>query len=222
MRLRASGVFLLVALAALGGAHLVGAAQPVGVERPGQQAVDGDAVAHRDARHAGHEAGQAGARAVAQPQDVDRRLHRARGDVHDTAEAAFHHAVDRRLDEFDRRQHVGVDRLDPGVAVPVAEIAGRRAAGIVDDDVGLGTGGQHLPASVIGRDVDRNGRHLDAGLLADLLGGRLELALGARVDHEIDAFVRQRHGTALAQALAGRAHDRLAAPDAHIHRSLPS
>src|SRR5262249_21621932 len=110
---------------------------------------------------------------------------------------------------------------DPGVAVPVAEVAGRRAAGVVDDDVGRGTGRQHLLAAFFGRDVDRDRRHLYAGLLADLLGGRLELALGARVDHQIDAFVRQRHGAALAQALARRAHDRLAALDAHIHLPAP-
>ena len=78
------------------------------------------------------------ARAVGQAEDVDRRLHRRRRDVDDAAELARDHAVDRRLDELDRRQHVGVERADPRVAVPVAEIAGRRAAGVVDQDVGLG------------------------------------------------------------------------------------
>ena len=38
------------------------------------------------AREAGDEAGQARARAVGQAEDVDRRLHRARGDVDDAAE----------------------------------------------------------------------------------------------------------------------------------------
>src|SRR5437773_1228434 len=206
-------VFLLVALAALGGARFVGAAQPVGVERAGQQAVDGDAVAHGDAGDAGHEAGQPAARTVAQAQDVDRRLHRARGDVHDAPEAALHHAVDRRFDELDGRQHVGVDRLDPVVAGPLAEVAGRRAAGVVDANVGLRTGGEHLLAAGVGRDVDGDSRHLDAGLLADFLSRRLELGLGARVDHEIDAFLRQRHGATLAQSLARRTDDRLAALD---------
>src|SRR5215211_7697875 len=58
----------LVALAALGGAGLVGAAQAVGVEGTRQQAVDGHAMTHRDARHAGNEAGEAAPRAVAQAQ----------------------------------------------------------------------------------------------------------------------------------------------------------
>jgi len=75
------------------------------------------------------------------------------------------------------RQHVGVDRLDPVVALPVAEIARRRSARVVDDDVGLRTGGEHLLAAGVGRDVDGDRRHLHAGLLADLLRRRLELAL---------------------------------------------
>jgi hypothetical protein len=33
-------------------------------------------------------------------------------------------AVHRRLDQFDRRQHVGVDRLDPVVTGPVAKSPG--------------------------------------------------------------------------------------------------
>src|SRR6185312_14371457 len=82
-------------------------------------------------------------------------------------EAALHHAVDRRLDELDRRQHVGIERLDPVVAVPVAEVARRRAAGIVDDDVGLGARRQHLLAALVGRHVDGDRRHLHAVLLAD-------------------------------------------------------
>jgi hypothetical protein len=42
----------------------------------------------------------------------------------------------------------------PRFFVPSAEIAGRRATRIVDDDVGLGTGCQYLLAAVLGRDVD--------------------------------------------------------------------
>src|SRR5262249_22814352 len=140
----------------------------------------------------------------------------------DAAEAPLHHAVDRYLDELDGCEHVGVDRLDPVVAAPVAEVAGRRAAGVVDDDVGFGTGGQHLLAAGVGGDVDGDGSDLHAGLLADLLGRRLELGFGARIDHEVDAFARQRHGAALAQSLARRADDRLAALDTHVHRLLPN
>jgi hypothetical protein len=53
------------------------ALEAIGVEGAGQQVVDGHAL-RRDgrARHAGHEAGEAAARAVGEAQDVDRRLHR--------------------------------------------------------------------------------------------------------------------------------------------------
>ena len=59
----------------LGGADR-GRAQPVGVERPGQQVVDGDVVPRDLPGEAGDEAGEARARAVGQAQDVDRRLDR--------------------------------------------------------------------------------------------------------------------------------------------------
>ena len=59
-------------------------------------------------------------------------------------------AVDRRLDQLDRRQHVGVERLDPGLAVPVAEVARRRTAGVVDQDVDLRAGGERRGAAGLG------------------------------------------------------------------------
>jgi len=58
----------------------------------------------------------------------------------DAAEFSGHHAVHRGLDQLDRRQHVGIQRLDPVVAGPVAEIAGWWAAGVIDQDVGVRTG----------------------------------------------------------------------------------
>jgi len=56
----------------------------------------------------------------------------ARGDVDDAAEFALAHAVNRRLDQHDGRQHVGVDRLLPVFDRPFAEIAVRRPAAVVD------------------------------------------------------------------------------------------
>src|SRR4051794_1982893 len=44
------------------------AAQPVGLERAGQEIVDGHVLAHGLAREAGDEPGQAGARAVREPE----------------------------------------------------------------------------------------------------------------------------------------------------------
>src|SRR5205823_6835938 len=62
VRLGAGLAQLLVALAARLGVELEVRAQPVGVERAGQQVVDGHVVAHGLARQPGDEAGEAGAR----------------------------------------------------------------------------------------------------------------------------------------------------------------
>ena len=187
-----------------------------------QQAVDGDVVDHGLARKAGNEAGEAGAGAVGQAQYLDRRLHRGRGDVDDAAELARHHAVDRGLDQLDRGQHVGVDRLDPVVAGPVAEIAGRRAAGIVDQDVRIGTGFQHGLAPGRRGDVAGDFGHGYAGIgFADFIGGLLQRLGAARRQRDMHAFVGQRHGAGAPQALAGCADDGAAAFDPKIHCFTP-
>ena len=201
---------------------LRGAAQAVGVERARQQAVDGDVVDHGLARKSGDEAGEAGARAVGQSQNLDRRLHRGGGDVDDAAEFARHHAVHRRLDQLDRRQHVGVDRLDPVVAGPVAEIAGRRAAGIVDQDIRIGTGLQRGLAPGGRGDVAGDFGHGDAGIgFADFVGGLFQRLRAARRQRDMHAFVGQRHGAGAAQALARCANDGAAAFDPKIHCFTP-
>jgi len=53
------------------------------------------------------------------------------------------HAVHRGLDELDGGEHVRVYRLDPGLAVPVAEIAGRRAARVGDHNVKVRAHGKY-------------------------------------------------------------------------------
>src|SRR6267378_1629835 len=192
VRLGAGLAQLLVAPAARLGVELEVRAQPVGVERAGQQVVDGHVVAHGLARQPGDEAGEAGARAVRQAELGDRVLHRARGDVDDAPEAVRHHAVDHRADHQDRRDHVGLERLDPGLAVPVAKVAGRRAAGVVDQDVGRGAGAQ-------------------------LRGRRLQRLAPARGDDEIHAFRRERRGAALAEAFRRRADEGGFAANSEVH-----
>ena len=156
------------------------------------------------------------------PKNFDRRLHRGGGDVDDAAEFSRHHAVDRRLDQLDRGQHVGVDRLDPVVAGPVAEVAGRRAAGIVDQDVRLGTGLQHGVASRRCRDVAHDLGDGDAGAhFADFVGGLLQRLGAARRQRDMHAFTGQRHGAGAAEALAGGADDGAAAFDPKIHCFAP-
>ena len=132
----------------------------VGEERAGQQVVDRDVVLRDLACEAGDEAGQACARAVRQAEMRERRLHRARRDVDDAPEPARDHAVDDGADQHDRRHHVVVDGLLPRGLVPVAEVADRRAAGVVDQDVGRRARGEHLRARPsVRRDVGGDGDH---------------------------------------------------------------
>jgi hypothetical protein len=87
--------------------------------------------------------GQAGARAVGQGEHCDWHFHRVRRDIDNAAESARDHAVQRRLDQRDRRKHVAVERLDPVVALELSEISGRRPTGIVDENVGGGANGNN-------------------------------------------------------------------------------
>ena len=89
------------------------------------------------ARHAGEEAGQAGPGAARQIEPGERHLHRAGGDVDDAPEAPLDHAVDDPLHQLDRRRHVGDDAGEQRVAIDRAEVAERRAAIVVDEDVDL-------------------------------------------------------------------------------------
>jgi hypothetical protein len=141
-----NGVTLLAALA---GRAPWPCAQAVGVEGPGQQVVDGDvAPARRLARHAGDEAGQTrcarrwtgpGRRSAPSPR---------RGDVDDAAEAALGHPSTVALISSIGVSMLASSGLDPGLAVPVAEVARRRAAGVVDQDVHLRAGRQRRGAAL--------------------------------------------------------------------------
>ena len=117
----------------------------VAVEDAGQDVVDGDVAVHGLAREAGDEADEARARAVRQAELELRNLHAARRDVDDAAEAARHHAVDGGAHHLDRRQHHRVERLDPNIARPGAEVAGHRAVGVVEQDIRLRTGAAAPP-----------------------------------------------------------------------------
>src|SRR5258706_5862492 len=212
---------LLGRLALLLGVELEVRAQAIGPHRARQQVVDGHVVAHGFPRQAGDEAGEAAARAVGQAELGDRRLDGARGDVHDAPELALDHAVEHRLDELDRRQHVGIDRLQPSGAVPFAEVPRRRAARVVHQDVGRGAGFQRLLSALVRGDVAGQRRHFHAEGFTYFLGRRFERFLPARGDDQVDAFARERHRAALAEAFRGGAHERRFAANSEIHGSTP-
>mmetsp|Transcript_7433 Transcript_7433/g.12541 ORF Transcript_7433/g.12541 Transcript_7433/m.12541 type:complete len:318 (-) Transcript_7433:1404-2357(-) len=101
----------------------------------GQQVVDGHPLTRHLPRCARDIAGQAGARRVRQPQNRDRRLDGLRGDVDHPAPPALHHGRHQRLDQGDGGQHVGIQRFDEIVAVPIGPHTRRGAARIVDQNV---------------------------------------------------------------------------------------
>src|SRR5882724_375356 len=195
--------------------------QPVGPEATGEEVVDGDVVRDGFAREARGEAGEAARRTVRQRQLRDRRLHRARGDVDDAPEAPRDHSVHRRLDQFDGRQHVRAQRLQPVFARELAEIPGRGAAGVGDEDVRLRAGGERRDAALFAGDVRRHrddGRPRDG---ADFIRGFFQRLALARDEGDAAAFARERGGAAPAQALASPAYERGLAANFQVHYRSP-
>ena len=209
----------------LGGARLLRVqfqvrAQPVGVERAGQDVVYGDAVRRDRAGDAGKECGQPRARARRQVEAGERHLHRAGRDVDDAAEFALAHRADHLLDQLDRDDHIGDDAVDHGLPSQVAEILERRAGIVVHQDVGCGAGGKQRLLPVRRSDIGGDRDHLGAGRFGDFGGGGLEPRGVAAVDHHLAAGFGEPEGAGLAEPAARRANDGLAAGNSEIHESL--
>ena len=127
------------------------------------------------------------------------------------------HAVDRLPEEEDWCQHVFVDGADPGVAFDVTEISRRRAAGIVDENVGLRSCCEHGTAPLFGGDVGRHSDHADAGLSLDVFRKRNKRRFAACIDNEVDTLPRERNRNGAAQSTRCRANDGRLAAYAEIH-----
>ena len=128
-----------------------------------------------------------------------------------------HHAVDGRLHHLDVAQHHGVERVDPILARPGAEVAGQPAVGIVDEDVGRGARGEHRGAAFRGRDIGGDRGDTDAARRGDLLRGGRERRAAPRHDGQCHAFARERRGAGAAEPAARTADDSRSAADAEIH-----
>jgi hypothetical protein len=106
---------------------------------------------------------------------------------------------------------------DPLLAAPVAEVAGRRAAGIRHQDIRRAAGGQRLCPAIRRGDVGRDRGHRDAVRGSNRIAGRIQCLLIARHQHQVHAFGRQRFGAAAPQPLARAAYQRGLATYAQIH-----
>ncbi len=192
-----------------------------GVERSGQQAVDRDVRSRHLPRDARDEPGQAGARAARQVEAGERHLHRTRGDVDHATETARDHAGQHRLDQQRRRHEI---RLHPGADAVGVELGigfHRRAAIVVDQNIGVGTCGEQRGAPRLARKVGDHLRHRHPGFGADRVGGRGQLRRVASVDDDIDPGPRQFERACAAKPGARRAHDRPAAGNSQIHVRSP-
>jgi hypothetical protein len=151
---------------------------------------------------------------------VDDR-HRARLDPDDPAPPLRPHVRHDLAYEPDEVQRDNLERLPPVVVGEVRELAQRRAAGVVDEDVHAaetpGRRGDDAADALRGRQVGRDGEYLGARLAADLLGGRLQIRLGPGADRDPRALARQRQGRRLAEAFARRGNDRGPAVQPEIH-----
>ena len=189
----------------------------VAVEDSRQEIVDGDVAGDGLPRKPGDETHEPGARAIRQAELQLRHLHAARDDIDDAAEAARHHAVHREPHHFDRREHHRVERSDPFVPRPIAEIAWSWAVGIVEEDIGLWTGGKRGSASGAGGDIGGNRGDLDTGRRRNLRSGLLQRLALARDDGHVDPFPSEREGAGVSQTAARAAQQRLSSTQSEVH-----
>ena len=154
------------------------------------------------------------------PRDVDGGLDRGRRDVHHPAELPLHHSVHRRPDELDGGQHVGVEGGVPVFEGPLPEVARGRAARVVDEDVGIGTGREHRRASFRGGDVAGHGAHPGPRCRPDRGRRLLQDRGGARRDPDFHPLRGERVRASSSQALARRRRRSRARPA--IPRSIVS
>jgi len=197
-------------------------ADAIGVERAGLDRVDGDVVLGVSARAGGDESGEAGARARRGVETGERRAHRRRRDVDDAAEASRRHARQSALGQRDRRQHVGLEPGEDHLARQIGECGRRRPAVVVDENVGLETGGEERVADGRIVQVAGDGDHLGAGRDADFLRRFRQPRRVAAVDRHHATRLGQRVRAGLAEPAARCADDRLAARQPQIHCPTPS
>ena len=192
------------------------------VEDARQQIVDGDVAGDGLPRKPGDETHEPGARAVGKTELQLRHLHAARDNVDDTAEAARHHAVHGETHHFDGGKHHRVQGGDPIVPRPIVEVARQRAVGVVEQDIGLRTGGKRSRASRAAGNIGGNRADLDAGRRRDLRAGFFQRVASARDNGHVHALLRERERAGAPQAAARPGQKRLSSVNPQIHRHIPS
>src|SRR5581483_2087684 len=147
-----------------------------------------------------------------------RCLYRARGNIDDPAEAPADHAIDDGFDHHDWRDHVGIDRTHPCRFIPVAKIADRWTASIVDKDVGLGASTEDSLSALAGRYIGGNCADANTRFTADRLSRRFEECGSSPIDDDVDTLTGERQRAASAEAFARCTDDCFPSFNTQVHR----
>ena len=177
-----------------------------GADRPG---VDGDEADILGAVLPGERQGQvlAGGVGGAGGYFPVGRLHAVIADQVDHAAAAlFDHDRQDIAQAADIAHEFELQRLFPVFLGQRLDHAARRRARIVDHDIDpakrLGAFLDEFPRLLVVGKIGRDRENLHARRVADFLGRRFQRFRAARADGDIDAFLGQSHGDALADAFA--------------------
>ncbi len=198
-------------------------AHPGRLEPSRKKSIDRDVLCGQLPREYGHCAHRSGPRADRKPEPrvSARRLHGSGCDRNDAAELALGHSTHHRARQHDGRQHVGIDGLEPGVAVHGQEIAGGRSACIVDEDIRIGAGGEEARLTVLRGNVGCQKLDLHPRRQADFVAGLRQGRFVTGVDKEIYPFTSKCEGACPAETLRGRADDRRLPTQTEIHHDVP-
>jgi hypothetical protein len=108
--------------------------------------------------------------------------------------------------EIDVAEHLEVPGVTPAGLVDRLQVAGRNGAGIVHQDVDVGTGRRQRPRRIAVAEIDRMDRHRNVVPRLDRLLGAFEVRLGARREMQMAAFLGKLPGARQANSL-GRTGD---------------
>ena len=195
-------------------------AQPVGVERPRQQEIDGDVVLRDRAGDAGEERGQPRARAGRQVEADQRHLHRAGRDVDDAPELVLDHRVDRRC-----ISSTGTIMLPTTPSIIFWRSSSRKSrnggpALLAIRMSGSGQAANSAAWPSLVATSAATAMHLGAGRFADIGRGGVKPLRIAPVDHDLAAGFGEPHGAGAPEPAARGADDGLAAGNSEIHAGV--
>src|SRR5262245_21424711 len=192
-------------------------AQPVGLERAGQQGIDGDIMPCDVARDGREESSQPGARAARYFEGYLRHQHAARSNVDDASEFSCYHLVESFLDQLDRRHHAANDALQDLLPADVVIVARRRPQVVGDENVGFRARGKQFALTLRTGNVGGDCRNLGTEHPADVGCRCFGVVAIAAVHNDLASRLCEFLRAGATEPLARRADDGFAASNTKIH-----